>query len=85
MDQWVLRKVYLPRFHGSYLDVYGGQTVDAFLTLTGGVGERVTLESADPQKLFRRLTNAIQSRAMVTCTVPVSPSCAVQFFSVGMY
>ncbi|XP_064614141.1 LOW QUALITY PROTEIN: calpain-2 catalytic subunit-like [Liolophura sinensis] len=70
-EMWValLEKAFA-KFHGSYLDVYGGQTVDAFLTLTGGVGERVTLESADPQKLFRRLTNAIQSRAMITCTVP---------------
>ena len=72
------------RYHGSYNAVYGGQPGDAFLALTGGVAERIDFEESDekPRKLYSRIRNAINSGALVTCTVPVSV--CFQFLSVTL-
>ena len=65
---------YLQRLHGSYDAVYGGQPGDAYLQLTGGIGERLELGKVSDKGdgFFKRVKNAIQSGCHVTCIVPVS-------------
>lgn len=61
--------------YGSYDEVSGGRTADAFMNLTAGVGEAIKFETMkmSSQQLFRRLKNAFQSpTTMVGCVCPVS-------------
>ncbi|KAL8561164.1 hypothetical protein ACOMHN_054535 [Nucella lapillus] len=60
------------RYHGNYKAVYGGQPGDAYLALTGGVAERIDFDDNEHKssRLFQRIHNAVNSGALVTCTVP---------------
>lgn len=61
--------------YGSYEEVTGGRTADAFMNLTAGVGETIKFDKMkkSPSDLFHRLTNAFQSpTTMVGCVCPVS-------------
>lgn len=53
--------------------MYGGQPGDAYLQLTGGIGERLELDSQKnkPVALFKRIQNALNSGSQITCVVPV--------------
>ena len=71
------------RFNGNYNSVYGGQSGDAFLALTGGCSEYIDFDDAlkadaDGSKMdkalavHRRLKNACrQGDSMLTTEVPV--------------
>ncbi|XP_067649182.1 calpain-11-like [Haliotis asinina] len=74
-EMWVsLLEKALARLHGSYNVVSdeGGYPSDAYITLTGGVAEKVSFnyDDPDPTELFRRLRNALRTGALVTCAVP---------------
>lgn len=65
------------RFHGSYNSVYGGQSGDAFLALTGGCSEYIDFDEEleeNPNQalaLHRRLKNAVANgECMLTTEVP---------------
>ncbi|KAH9488773.1 hypothetical protein Btru_059398 [Bulinus truncatus] len=62
----------MPRLHGSYDGICGGCCGDAFLELTGGIGE--TIEHKDvkenPDIVFDRVKNALSSGRQVTGSVP---------------
>ncbi|XP_060558331.1 calpain-2 catalytic subunit-like [Ruditapes philippinarum] len=70
------------RFHGNYNAVYGGQSSDAFLALTGGCSEYIDFDDAleaDAEgstrkkslALHKRLKNAIRhGESMITTEVP---------------
>lgn len=68
-----IRFQYIYRFHGSYNAVYGGQSGDAYICLTGGVSESIDLKElhSKPTELFRRVKNALKSGSLVSCSVPV--------------
>ncbi|XP_076095147.1 uncharacterized protein LOC143065457 isoform X1 [Mytilus galloprovincialis] len=73
-EMWValLEKAFA-RMYGSYDEVSGGRTADAFMNLTAGVGETIKFETMkmSSQQLFRRLKNAFQSpTTMVGCVCP---------------
>lgn len=72
------------RFHGNYNSVYGGQSGDAFLALTGGCSEYIDFDDAleadasgtkmsKARAVHRRLKNASsQGDSMLTTEVPVT-------------
>ena len=68
------------RFHGNYNSVYGGQSGDAYLALTGGCSEYIDFDKEfDKDKdgskarfLHARLKNAVKSGSLVCTEVPVS-------------
>ncbi|XP_005089461.1 calpain-2 catalytic subunit [Aplysia californica] len=72
-EMWValLEKAFA-RLYGSYDAVYGGQPGDAYLLLTGGIGERIDLDSHTDKAsaLFKRIKNALNSGCQVACVVP---------------
>ncbi|CAL1547299.1 unnamed protein product [Lymnaea stagnalis] len=72
-EMWValLEKAFA-RLHGSYDAIYGGQPGDAYLQLTGGIGERIELEGLQDKatSVFNRIRNALSSDCQVTCVVP---------------
>ncbi|XP_048237270.1 calpain-3-like [Haliotis rufescens] len=72
-EMWVsmLEKSFA-KLHGSYNAVYGGQSSDAYMALTGGISERLDFEedNIDPDSLFRRVRNSLYTGAFVSCTVP---------------
>ncbi|KAH9503245.1 hypothetical protein Btru_068552 [Bulinus truncatus] len=72
-EMWValLEKAFA-RLHGSYDAIYGGQPGDAYLQLTGGIGERIELEGLKDKAnaVFNRIKNALSSNCQVTCVVP---------------
>lgn len=71
------------RFHGNYNSVYGGQSGDAFLALTGGCSEYIDFDDAletdsrsskmkQALMVHNRLKNACsQGECMLTTEVPV--------------
>ena len=59
------------RFHGGYPKIYGGWAGDAFITLTGGVAERVEMDNVSPPELFSRIKNALKSGSVIACSCPV--------------
>ncbi|GFO40923.1 calpain-9 [Plakobranchus ocellatus] len=72
-ELWValLEKAFA-RLYGSYDAIYGGQPGDAYLLLTGGIGERIELEDHDekPNLLYNRIRNALSAGCQVSCVVP---------------
>jgi hypothetical protein len=56
----VLSYLYYCRMYGSYDEVTGGQTADAFMNLTAGVGESIKFEKMKMSgaQLHKRLRNA---------------------------
>ncbi|XP_055899736.1 calpain-1 catalytic subunit-like [Biomphalaria glabrata] len=72
-EMWValLEKAFA-RLHGSYDAIYGGQPGDAYLQLTGGIGERIELEGLQDKTnaIFNRIKNALSSNCQITCVVP---------------
>ncbi|XP_041366750.1 calpain-1 catalytic subunit-like [Gigantopelta aegis] len=72
-EMWVaLLEKGFARLHGSYNAIYGGQASDAYLAMTGGVAERVDFDEQRPEPvhLYNRVRNALQTGALVSCTVP---------------
>lgn len=80
-EYWFVRFI---RFHGNYNSVYGGQSGDAFLALTGGCSEYIDFDDAleadacgssmeKARAVHTRLKNACrQGDCMLTTEVPVS-------------
>ncbi|XP_059148726.1 calpain-1 catalytic subunit-like [Physella acuta] len=72
-EMWValLEKAFA-RLHGSYDAIYGGQPGDAYLQLTGGIGERIELDGLQDKasSIFTRIKNALGSGCQLTCVVP---------------
>ncbi|RUS78730.1 hypothetical protein EGW08_013517 [Elysia chlorotica] len=72
-ELWValLEKAFA-RLYGSYDAVYGGQPGDAYLLLTGGIGERIELDdhAEKPSAIYNRIRNALHAGCHVTCVVP---------------
>lgn len=73
-EMWValLEKAFA-KMYGSYDEVTGGQTADAFMNLTAGVGESIKFEKMKMSgaQLHKRLRNAFQSETtMVGCVCP---------------
>ncbi len=62
----------LSRFHGGYRSVVGGWAGDAFISLTGGVAERVDVEDTTRGDLYKRVNNALKCGSVIACSVPVS-------------
>ena len=62
------------RLYGSYDAIYGGQPGDAYLLLTGGIGERIELDdhAEKPKAIYNRIRNALHAGCHVSCVVPVS-------------
>ncbi|XP_046565478.1 calpain-A-like [Haliotis rubra] len=73
-EMWVpFMEKALARLHGSYTVVEGGYTSDAYLMLTGGVAEKIdfynTRSRAAAYNIFSRISNALNTEALVTCSV----------------
>ncbi|ESP00170.1 hypothetical protein LOTGIDRAFT_141267, partial [Lottia gigantea] len=74
-EMWVsLLEKSFGKLYGSYNSIYGGQPGDAYLSLTGGVVERIDFDEnkVSPIKLFKRVKNALKGGSLVSCVVPVS-------------
>ncbi|BFY99029.1 hypothetical protein BsWGS_02069 [Bradybaena similaris] len=75
-ELWVafLEKAFAKISGGSYGAVYGGQPGDAYLMLTGGIGERIDLQDCKEEEkavaLFKRIKNAVACGSQVSCVVP---------------
>ncbi|KAK3733722.1 hypothetical protein RRG08_026837 [Elysia crispata] len=72
-ELWValLEKAFA-RLYGSYDAIYGGQPGDAYLLLTGGIGERIELDdhAEKPKAIYNRIRNALHAGCHVSCVVP---------------
>ncbi|XP_071108830.1 calpain-9-like [Haliotis cracherodii] len=74
-EMWVpLMEKALARLHGSYTVVEGGYSSDAYLMLTGGIAEKIdfynTRSRSAAYSMFRRISNALNTGSLVTCSVP---------------
>lgn len=71
-ELWVsLMEKAFAKFHGGYKSVVGGWAGDAFISLTGGVAERVEIDDITRSALFKRVNNALKCGSVIACSVPV--------------
>ena len=61
----------LPRLHGSYEALKGGNTSEAMEDFTGGISELYELKQA-PQNLFKIMLKAYERSSLLSCAIEVS-------------